>query len=236
MNQKSRTKTQILLDGYISYVLGALWLVLGLIFAIWPSVTSHVLWFIVAMLLFVSGTITFFMGLNRMAKQSAYPYSIELSAVLIAIGGWIFMDRNTFLTLIPILCGVLLFIHGLVDALKAWKLSLRRQAYWWSALVVGGILLILGMVLFFNPFKEAVSLLRYIGISLIFNGLADLWLSFCLSRAGKHSLLEENIEPAEPENPRRKNRSSNVHASDDIEDGSDALTRLRRGTKKEQES
>ncbi|NCB91158.1 MAG: DUF308 domain-containing protein [Clostridia bacterium] len=218
MSKKSKKETPVSLSGYISYILAALWLVLGLIFAVWPSVTSRVLWFIVALVLIISGCVSFILGLSKLAKQSDYPYVIELSAVLIAIGIWIFVNPTTFLSIIPILCGVLFFIHGLVDALKAWKLSKRTHPYWWSALATGGVLLVFAIILFFNPFKQVDSTLRYIGIVLILNGLADMWLCFCLSAAGRFSLLDE---PAKKKRRPIRTRDDSDPDDDDLDSDDD---------------
>ncbi|MBS6196046.1 MAG: DUF308 domain-containing protein [Clostridiales bacterium] len=205
MGKKRKNASLSSLSGYISWLLAVLWLLLGLFFAIWPSFSSGFLCFLVAFLLTACGAVTFLWNCRKLTRQTDYPYSIELSAVFVAVGVWIFLNSKTFLSMVPILCGVLLFIHGLVDGLKAWKLNQRKQEFWWTALIAGGILLILAVVLFFNPFKAMASTLRFAGIALIFNGLADIWLCFCLSFAGKHSLreeafkIEENVKEASPE-------------------------------------
>lgn len=196
-NKKSPLPT---LSGYISYLLAVLWLLLGLIFAVWPSFSSKLLCFLVAFLLIGSGVLSFLWNCRNLTKQTEYPYTIELASVFLAIGIWIFTNPKIFLSIIPILCGVLFFMHGLIDGLKAWKLHRRGHDFWWTALIFGCVLLILGCVLFFNPFEAIESVLRFIGIALIFNGLSDIWLCFCLSFAGKHSLKEEEIHQTTNDN------------------------------------
>lgn len=194
MGKKRKKASFPSLSGYISYLLAILWLLMGLIFAIWPSFSSGFLCFLVSFLLAGYGIVSFLWNCRKLSRQTDYPYPIELSAVFLAVGIWIFLNPKLFLSMIPILCGVLFFIHGLVDGLKAWKLSRRKQDFWWTALIAGGVLLISGIVLFLNPFETMESTLRFVGIALIFNGLADIWLCFCLSFAGKHSLKEEALQ------------------------------------------
>lgn len=193
MKKESKSLSLETLSGYISYILAAVWLLLGLVLAIWPSASTGLICFLVGCILILCGIFTLLWNCRKLAKQADYPYSLELSAVFLAIGIWILMNPKVFLTIIPILCGVLFLIHGVVDGLKSWKLKKREQRYWWSGLAIGGILIILGAVLLINPFKEIVSAIRYIGIVLIFNSLTDFWLCFCLSFAGRHSLLAPDI-------------------------------------------
>lgn len=197
LRRRGKKSTFPSFSGYISYLLAIFWLLLGLVFAIWPSFSSGFLCFLVAFLMVMYGVAAFLWNCRKLAKQADYPYTIELSAIFLAVGTWIFLHPKIFLSVIPILCGVLFFIHGLVDGLKARKLHQRKQDFWWTALAAGGILLILGIVLLLDPFKAIESTLRFAGIALIFNGLADIWLCFCLSFAGKHSLKEEFPAPEE---------------------------------------
>lgn len=191
MNKREKKLPLSTLSGYISYLLAVLWLLLGLIFAIWPSFSSKLLCFLVAFVLIGFGLISFLWNCRNLTKQTEYPYTLELAAVFLAIGVWILLNPSVFLSVIPILCGILVFMHGFIDGLKSWKLHRRGHEFWWTALIFGGILAVLGGVLFYNPFKTLEAVLRFIGIALIFNGLTDIWLCFCLSFAGKHSLKEE---------------------------------------------
>ena len=173
---------------YGCYLLAGLWLILGLVFSIWPGFSSDPTCFLTGFLLVLSGVITLLSGGFKLVRREEYPWTLELSAIFLAAGIWVFSQPDSFFSMVPVLFGVMFWVHGLADGLKSIKLYRQSHPYWWSALILGAVLPVLGTVLLLVDFSSMTSAIRFLGISLIFNGLADFWISFCLSAAGKYSL------------------------------------------------
>ena len=99
------------------------------------------------------------------------------------LGVWIIAKPDMILSLIPVLCGIVILLHGFMDLQQA--LNLRRAGYqnWGAALVVAIVTVIFGGALLFNPLMAANVGIMLMGIGLIFDGVSDLWL---LTRVSKY--------------------------------------------------
>ncbi len=67
-------------------------------------------------------------------------------------------------------------------------LLLKKGGYprWWTALSLGPLTGLLGVLLIVNPFQAVETSLMLLGISLVVNGASDLWILWCFaSQSGR---------------------------------------------------
>lgn len=95
---------------------------------------------------------------------------------MIAIAVWIVTRSNYFLSLIPILAGVTVLVHGLVDLRQAILLRQAREGNWWLTLVIAFLAICLAFVMLTNPFETIVAIMRFIGIILVAVGISDVFV------------------------------------------------------------
>lgn len=64
-------------------------------------------------------------------------------------------------------------------------MSLCQSRYdkWWVALLLALVTIGFGVLLIFNPFAAVDTLIRFIGIFLIYDGVSDIWI---MSRVSKN--------------------------------------------------
>ena len=121
--------------------------------------------------------------LRQRDNASLFQVDFLMGLVFAVLGVWIIAKPDMILSLIPVLCGIVILLHGFMDLQQA--LNLRRAGYqnWGAALVVAIVTVIFGGALLFNPLMAANVGIMLMGIGLIFDGVSDLWL---LTRVSKY--------------------------------------------------
>ena len=83
---------------------------------------------------------------------------------------------------ISVIFGVLLLVHSGRSLKEAFDMKKRRYNYWWVAVILSVIGILLGILLILNKMLVWNWIAVVIGIALIFNGVANLWV---INRANK---------------------------------------------------
>lgn len=122
--------------------------------------------------------------LNFLGSQKALIHYIHLAFGLFSgvCGIALFAFENTLISSLPWLVGVLPIlggIYGVYHALAFARHSGRKG--WWVLIILSGILVIFGVFIFFNPWKESpIVLIRVIGGTLMFSAIVSalrlIWL------------------------------------------------------------
>lgn len=170
-------------------------IILGVILVVWPELTMHAACMVIGFVLAAS-------GVNRLCgfifgKDNSMYSRINLitGIIVLLIGAWILFRPDAIIAMIPILVGIIVIIHGITDLQQTVTLCQNKYDKWWVALILGLITIGVGVLLIFNPFEAAGTLVIFIGIFLIYDGISDIWIVFCVSRMAKQ--LKQEAEAVE---------------------------------------
>ena len=97
---------------------------LGIVLLVWPAETIDVFCKILAVGLIIMGGVdiaSYFMN------RSIHPFAGALGLIVLLIGIWIFLRPESIVSLIPIVIGVILCIHGIQDLKLA--IETKRNGY-----------------------------------------------------------------------------------------------------------
>lgn len=184
------------LKGYrtsrVLFSLGAI--ALGIIFLVWPSTSLIVLARIVGAVLTIGGVIgviNFFMDRNAIYKT----FLLLVGICMIVIGIWIIRSPGNLVRLIPIVFGILVLVSGITNIAETIDLSRSRYSYWWLSLILGIVTILFGVLLITRPGSVASFVTQIVGISLIFDGVSDLWIVSRVSKAAK--IVSDAVQDAE---------------------------------------
>lgn len=146
---------------------------MGIVIFLRPAETIDVVCKVLAIGLAVLGGVELF---SYFMNKAVHPFSGILGLIVLLIGIWIFLKPESIVSLIPIVIGVILAIHGIQDIRLA--LETKRNGYdkWWSMLIIAGISLVFGVLCIVNAFGMVKLALKFIGIALIYDGISDLWI------------------------------------------------------------
>nr|WP_326184264.1 DUF308 domain-containing protein [uncultured Oscillibacter sp.] len=163
-------------------VTAALYAVLGAVLLLWPELSTSVLCTALGLILLVCGLIDIAVFL-RCRDGSLYAAAhLVIGVILAAVGVWLMARPTLVAVIIPRIIGVLICIHGVSDLGDAVTLRKNGSPRWTAALLLGLVTLVLGAVLVFDPFEAFTTVVRIIGVFLIYDGVSDIWITVQVSR------------------------------------------------------
>lgn len=172
-------------------------IVLGVVLVVWPGMSVQVACMAIGIVLLIS-------GLTRLANfifgRDGTLFSqmnLILGIIITVIGGWILFQPGKIIAMIPILVGIIIIIHGINNLQQAVSLCQSRYDKWWVALLLGLVTIGFGALLIFNPFAAVDTLVMFIGIFLIYDGISDIWIVSRISRATRE--VRQNLEALDVE-------------------------------------
>lgn len=167
---------------------------LGVVLLVWSTETINIICRALAVGLMIIGVVNI---ISYFRDKSMHMFSGVLGLIVLLIGAWLFMRPESVVSLIPIVIGVILAVHGIQDILLAIETKNNSYEKWWSILLMGIISLALGVFCVVYAFGLVSFALKFIGIALIYDGLSDLWIVSRASKSAKQKKLEEEALEAE---------------------------------------
>ncbi len=163
---------------------------LGLVLLIWPGTTMRIVCTLLGGMLLIYGLVQMILYLINKERTMLSQGMMVFGIVLAVIGIWILTSPEMIIMAVPVIVGVLIAIHGVHNVVQA--IALKKDGYdrWWLAFLFGALTGVLGGILVYNPFEVAETVVRFIGIFLIYDGVSDIWI---LSRVFKVKRDKEKI-------------------------------------------
>lgn len=158
------------------FVNAVIMVILGLVLVIWPDILGVMLCYLLGGALIVMGVIQLISFLRGERLGFYSKFSMLMGIVLVLLGIWICTQPHVVLSIIPVVVGIIVLIHGLMDI--QYTLDIRRtgNTKWWIALIVAILTLIVGLLLVFNPFTAYEISMILLGVSMLYDGGSDLVL------------------------------------------------------------
>lgn len=156
--------------------------VMGIVLLIWPAETIDLFCKILAAGLVIMGAVQI---TSYFTNRSLHPFAGALGLLLVLVGIWIFVRPESIVSIVPIVIGVILCVHGIQDLKLALETKDNGYAKWWSMLIIAAVSLIFGIICIVNAFGMVKLALQFIGIALIYDGVSDLWVASRAIRAAK---------------------------------------------------
>lgn len=176
----------IIQDMKQNYIINAIiMVVLGLILIIWSETIGNILCYILGGALVLMGVFQI-IGFLRGERLGFYnKFNGIMGIVLILLGVWVCANPKKILSIIPVIIGIIMLIHGLMDVQYALDIKKSGAQKWWIALIAAVITLGLGIFLVLNPFIMYQMTMILIGLAMLYDGASDLVLLFCAHLAQK---------------------------------------------------
>ncbi|MDE7020508.1 MAG: DUF308 domain-containing protein, partial [Lachnospiraceae bacterium] len=164
-----KIKTNVIVSAFIC-------IALGVILVFWPGLSVKVVCMAIGAVLVINGIsrlLNFIFGRDGSVFSQM---NLVMGIIITVIGGWILLQPGTIIAMIPILVGIIIVIHGINNLQQSVSLCQNRYDKWWIALLLGIITIGFGVLLVFNPFAAVDTLIRFIGLFLIYDGASDIWI------------------------------------------------------------
>lgn len=169
---------------------------LGAVLLVYPDTTSKVLCYLVGGVLLAHGVLNLVRFFTKEEGRFFLRYELVVGVVLCAAGILMLMRPEIVVMLIPMILGIYIILDGAVNVRRALEMKELGFSKWWSALVGAILMLVLGAVMFWNPFEAAQMTLMFIGIALLYQGILDFVILFLVGRGRKKmaKMLEDMDE------------------------------------------
>lgn len=167
-------------------VSAALCFLFGLVLLIWPGTTTRIVCMLLGGVLLIYGAFQVVICLMNRERTFLSQGMLILGIVLSVIGLWILLRPDMIIMAVPVIVGVVILIHGVHNVIQAVDLQRENYDKWWLALLLGILTVAFGGMLVFNPFAAVEMAVRMIGISLIYDGVSDMWILSRVFKVKKH--------------------------------------------------
>ena len=113
-----------------SMITSIICIVFGVMFCIWPGTILVTLCRIAGFVLLVAGIVLLIQGI-RIQEMLGRSVRLLPAGVCVVIGIWILAKPGVFVSLIPILIGVMLAYHGVKDLIFSLEVKKGDSPRWW---------------------------------------------------------------------------------------------------------
>ena len=167
-------------------LIGLIWIIFGGLFILVPEIVLGILVVVLGAFLIIEGISRIIRGVF-VSKGSPNSVFLLLSGILIgAIGIAAFIVPEAFAAALVYLVALWAFIVGLGELGAA--ITLREvPANRWLQGIKGGLSILFGVLLVFNPLITAVLLIQVLGIFAILHGALDIILAFVVRGKGEEA-------------------------------------------------
>lgn len=167
---------------------------MGVVLLVWPDRTIDIFCKVLAIGLVLIGVVNL---VSYFMNKSLHPFGAVLGTIATLVGVWVFGHPSSIVSLVPIVIGVMLCVHGIQDVKLAFETKTNQYEKWWSVLLLAFVSIILGLLCIINAFGVVTLALQFIGAALIYDGLTDLWIASQAIRAARAMKRQEEALESE---------------------------------------
>ena len=169
------------------FISAILTIALGAVLVIWPDWSGRILCYLLGAALILMGGIQLIVCIRAERIGFYSKFSMLMNIILILLGVWVCIRPDTVLSLVPVIIGIVMLIHGCMDLQFTMDIKHAGSGKWWIALIFALVTLTLGVFLVMHPFLAFEITLLIIGIGLLYDGISDLVLMIVAAYAQHQS-------------------------------------------------
>lgn len=180
----------------VNFFLAALvYLVLGVILAVWPHTSSTVICVGFGLFLLAYGVVTLVTLFLRSSRSGQFQFEMILGILFAGLGIFFLLRSDVVLSFLPVVIGVYIVIDALLNLKRAQELYRMGYVRWWITLVTSLISAALGILILWNPLFLSDFIFRMVGIVLIYTGVSDLVALFTVGHITRNWLRNNPADP-----------------------------------------
>ena len=158
------------------------YLIVGIFMLLFPVVVSDFICYLVGFMFLFFGIAGIVMYAKTEVKTPYTSSTLVLAIILGAFGIYIFLDPKAFASFIPLVVGIFLLADSVSKLSMAFDLKKQEYSNWWQMLITSFVILILALILVFNPFEVITVTIRIIGAILIIDALSNIFTIYSYSK------------------------------------------------------
>ena len=167
--------------------------VIGLVFVIFPEqcITFAALAIGIALIILgLSGVINYF-------RKEVGPFILSLGIIVVITGIVVCVKYEAIISLIVVILGIFMISTGIFNLITSIKMVMLSSLSGWFTILLAVLNIIFGIVAMFNSSALTVSIVRFIGIALLFYcvlGIVSYFqVKYLFKKVNKDTEQDENI-------------------------------------------
>ena len=166
-------------------LLAVFYLILGIILVLFPEGSGYAICYLIGGLTIIYGIFHLVLYQRTKSPFVTYHYDLVQGIIGLAIGIYVIIVPEILIETLPVVLGVVVMIDSIVKIQNAWDLKRMGYDRWWLVMIGALVTLVFGLLMVFYPFTVYLSVIVFVGISLIVNGVSDLITIFILNKKVK---------------------------------------------------
>ena len=172
-------------------------ILLGIVLLVYPDTSLTIVCRAVGVIVLITGL--GFVGSYLRVGKTRWFGKIELvfGSIFAILGGFIVLYPLGIISIIPLVFGILLVYHGIANMKQAFELRQYKDGGWWLPVLIAASTIALGVVIMRNPFGTIETLMRIIGVCILYDGLMNTMLVGRFVKSIRNFRKIEEAEAAE---------------------------------------
>ena len=146
----------------------------GILLIVDPEISLAAFGIITGVCLIVFGVIKIVGYLSKDLYRLAFQYDLAFGILMIALGIMVILEPDNVIETICIAVGIAFFMDGLLTIQIAIDAKTFGISKWWLILSVAILAGVVGVLLIFRTSESARTLMIFLGISLLMDGIMNL--------------------------------------------------------------
>ena len=163
----------------VSIIFSIIFIAIGIFLLLKPETAINIICYVLGVLLILWGVVSMIQFFSDKTSESYLSISFIFGAFMFIFGLIILIKPEIIASIIPLLLGIWMLINGVTKL--SYSLTINKLSNATISIVGSIFIIILGVLLIFNPFAGAKSLVQIIGISFIVYSVIDLAESIALT-------------------------------------------------------
>ncbi len=172
-----------------SIIFSVLFILIGTFLLARPEDAIHLVSYALGIILALWGMISIVQFFTDRESQNYLEFSFILGVFMFIFGIIIIVKPNTIASIIPLLLGIWMLINGVTKLSYALTLNKNKNAA--SSIIISILIIVLGILLVFNPFAGAKTLVQILGVTIIVYSVLDLAECFAIRRIVKKETKDQ---------------------------------------------
>lgn len=153
------------------FIQSIVYLIVGIILFTKPSTSLLTISYILAGLLIVVGVLNIINSLSKNNVSTSFAFAGGVLCII--IGAFLVYKPKTISQILLVILSFGIILSGVFKLQNALEMFKSGRRNWWVFLIIAVVILGYGVMTLFNPFKTALTLVKYLGIGFIVSGVAD---------------------------------------------------------------
>lgn len=169
----------------ISIANAVITLLSGLLLCLWPENANSLIVTLICIFIIFNGIINLLEFFLELRYHSLNKGGLLIAVLKILFGIYLFTHKNILSAFLGIFFSVYIVMEGCNGIEEAYRLFRYKVRGSLISLILSIIIMVSGIVFLFNPLSAAETMMVYIGITLIIDGISRIISIFAVQKAGK---------------------------------------------------